>query len=89
MNILNNSDVSTLIELNKGSLIQISIIWINQEALLAANNVQKLFFLLKRSRHSANKTAIVNRQFYPNVFVRLEKIFSPFLLLKVNEFLKI
>jgi hypothetical protein len=89
INILNDSDISIFIELNRELLIQISTIWINQEALLTANNIQRLFFLLKRNRHSINKTAIVNKQFYPNIFVRLKKIFPPFLLSKINRFSKI
>src|SRR6266536_5541338 len=89
MILLNNSGAFTKSVINGVLLIRIPIIWMNQDLLLAWNNVQRLFFLLKRRRHSQNKMAIVNGQPLLNTFVLLAEIFHPFLLLRVNISLKI
>src|SRR6266536_5853153 len=89
MILLNGSGAFTKSVINGVLLIRIFIIWINQDLLLVWNNVQRLFFLLKRRRHSQNKIVIVNGQLLLNVFVLLAEIFHPFLLLRVNISLKI
>src|SRR6266536_5513503 len=89
MNLLIGFNVSIIHALNGVSLIQISTIWMNQDTLLVKSNVQKSFFLLKKSKHLPNKMAIVNGQHLLNAFASLEEIFHPFLLLRVNISLKI
>src|SRR6266536_5381884 len=89
MILLNGSGAFTKSVINGVLLIRIFIIWINQDLLLVWNNVQRLFFLLKRRRYSQNKIIIVNGQLLLNVFVLLAEIFYSFLLLRVNISLKI